>query len=68
MLFYFAKQVLLDSRNRAYGVEYVQNGEYKMALAKKEVILSSGAINTGKLLMLSGIGPRKHLEELGVSI
>lgn len=36
--------------------------------ARKEVILSGGAINTPQLLLLSGIGPRNHLEAIGVEV
>lgn len=52
--------------NIAYGVEYDRHGETRLAFATKEVILAAGAIGSPKLLMLSGIGPREHLEELGV--
>jgi choline dehydrogenase-like flavoprotein len=64
-------RVLLDSENRAIGVEYLSGerlyrahanpgsgaGETTRLLAKREVILSGGAFNTPQLLMLSGIGP-----------
>jgi choline dehydrogenase-like flavoprotein len=57
----------------AYGVEYVlererdRNTKYQ-ALVSKEVIVSSGVINSPQLLMLSGIGPRDTLEKLGIKV
>jgi len=37
-----------------------------MALATKEIIISAGAVNSPKLLIMSGIGPQAHLETLKV--
>ena len=58
-------QVLFDGKS-ADGVEYVKGGVAQTVKASREVILSSGAIGSPKLLLLSGVGPRQHLEELGV--
>ncbi len=51
-----ATRVLMQ-RNRATGVEYLQDGQVVRAEAAREVILAGGAFNSPQLLMLSGIGP-----------
>ncbi|XP_046815225.1 glucose dehydrogenase [FAD, quinone]-like [Vespa crabro] len=62
-------RVLIDpSTKRAYGVEFIRNGRVETVFAKKEVILSAGAINTPQLLMLSGIGAKNHLEDLDIPV
>ena len=57
---------LLFEGNRCVGVEYVQDGETKTARASREVIVCGGAIESPKLLMLSGIGAADHLAEHGI--
>ncbi|KAK0076520.1 hypothetical protein PV325_005251 [Microctonus aethiopoides] len=57
-------KVLIDpTTKKAYGVEFIRNGRHEVVYAKKEVILSAGAINSPQLLMLSGIGNETHLRE-----
>ena len=53
---------------RAVGVEYLQNGVRKTARARREVILSGGAINSPQLLQLSGIGPGELLRDHGIEV
>ena len=52
--------------NSATGISYRSKGKLHTTEANKEVILSGGAINSPHLLMLSGIGPAKHLKEHGI--
>lgn len=59
---------LLFKNNVTVGVRYLQNSDVYCAYANKEVILSAGAINSPQLLMLSGIGPKKHLEDLNITL
>jgi glucose dehydrogenase (acceptor) len=64
-----ATKVLVHPKSKqTYGVEIVRNGKVFRIRAEKEVIVSSGAINSPQLLMLSGIGPREHLQELGIDV
>jgi choline dehydrogenase len=68
-LFTHVTKVIIDeSTNRAMGVQYIRNGVKHEVFAKREVILSAGAIGTPHLLMLSGIGPRENLEKVGVKV
>ncbi|HSO07840.1 MAG TPA: choline dehydrogenase [Pelomicrobium sp.] len=62
-----AARIVLDGR-RATGVEYLQGGERRRVDARREVILSGGAINSPQLLLLSGIGPGAALRELGIPV
>ena len=49
------------------GVEAESGGEV-FTIGAERVVLSSGALRSPQLLMLSGIGPREHLEEVGIPV
>nr|WP_325168776.1 GMC family oxidoreductase N-terminal domain-containing protein [Paracoccus caeni] len=59
---------LLVENGRAIGVELAMGNEVERLHARAEVILSSGAIGSPRLLMLSGIGPADHLHSLGIPV
>lgn len=60
------QRVLLSGR-RATGIEVEHQGEVRQLMAKREVILSAGAINSPQLLLLSGIGPAEELSRHGIT-
>ncbi|KAK9299907.1 hypothetical protein QLX08_007211 [Tetragonisca angustula] len=68
----YVTKLLVDYKtNRVIGVEYTSaNNRTKLntVFAKKEVILSAGPVNSAKILMLSGIGPREELEKYGIQV
>lgn len=61
-----ATGIILEGR-RATGVRYRQDGADRTARARREVILAAGALNSPKLLQLSGIGPAALLREFGIA-
>ena len=77
-----ATRVLFADGNRAVGVEYLKGerlyraggrpsgevGERRTVQVSREVIVAGGAFNTPQLLMLSGIGPRKVLEQHNIPV
>lgn len=61
-------KLLIDNKKLVYGVEVLKNGVLRNITCTKEVILSAGAINSPKILMLSGLGPQEHLNEHHIPI
>lgn len=62
------KVLIHEETYQAYGVVFSKMGFKKTVYATNEVILSAGALQSPQLLMLSGIGPRDHLEEKGIDV
>ena len=61
-----ARRVLFDGK-RAVGVEAESGGEV-FTVEADEIIVSSGAIASPQLLMLSGVGPAEQLNRLGIAV
>lgn len=62
-----AHRVLFED-DRAVGVEYSVGGRTTVARVRREVVLSAGALASPKILMLSGVGPKKVMTEYGIPI
>jgi choline dehydrogenase len=62
-----AAAILVEGK-RAVGVNYSRDGQTHKVVARRGVIVSSGAANTPKLLQISGIGPASLLQTIGVPI
>ena len=63
----FARRVVIEN-GRAVGVEIEARGRVRVVRARREVVVAASAINSPKLLMLSGIGPAAHLQEHGIAV
>jgi choline dehydrogenase len=63
----FAERVVIEE-GRAVGVEVMRRGRREVIRAEREVILAASAFNSPKLLMLSGIGPGRHLVAHGIKL
>jgi len=63
----FARRIAIEN-GQAIGVEVEHRGKISTIQARKEVIVAASAINSPKLLMLSGIGPAQSLREHNIEV
>ena len=62
-----ATKIVFDGK-RAVGIQYSRGGHSYEIRARREIILSGGAVNSPQLLQLSGVGPAALLKEIGVPV
>ncbi|VDI81016.1 Hypothetical predicted protein [Mytilus galloprovincialis] len=55
-------KIIIENK-KAVGIEMIKDGRKKRIMVKSEVIVSAGSVNSPQLLMLSGIGPKQHLQQ-----
>lgn len=65
---YVTKILIRKLTKTAYGVNFMYKGKKYITRARKEIILSAGAISSPPLLLLSGIGPEKELKALNIPV
>lgn len=64
----YVTQILTDRNKTANRVLFSYKNKYYVVRSSKEVLLSAGSIQSPQLLMLSGIGPKQHLDSLNISV
>ncbi|KAF5303561.1 hypothetical protein FQR65_LT08162 [Abscondita terminalis] len=64
----FVVKILVNKRKKAYGVIFTKNNNLYIAKSRNDIILSAGVFGSPQILMLSGVGPRYHLEYLGIPV
>ncbi|XP_015519990.1 glucose dehydrogenase [FAD, quinone] [Neodiprion lecontei] len=62
------KILIHETTKTAYGVKFRRGSRNYIVYARNEIILSAGSVQSPHVLMLSGIGPKEHLEEVGVPV
>lgn len=61
------ERVLFEGK-RATGVQFNVSGKSRQAQAGREVLMTSGALGSPQILMLSGVGPASHLRDHGIDV
>lgn len=66
--FAYATKVIFNDHKRAVAVQFDRFALTHVVYARREIIVSGGAINSAQLLLLSGVGPKDHLQSLGIPV
>jgi choline dehydrogenase len=61
-------RLVFEADKRVTAVEYVHEGQLRRVSVRREVVMAAGALETPKLLMLSGIGPEEELRKHGIPV
>ncbi|EFX69856.1 hypothetical protein DAPPUDRAFT_257960 [Daphnia pulex] len=62
-------KIMIDPDTKTVtGVQFEKNGRMYFGEETKEVVISAGAVASPQILMLSGVGPKDHLEEKGIPL
>lgn len=65
----YVEKILIDKNRVAYGVQFRYREKHVLkAFARREVILSAGAVKSPQVLMLSGIGPKNMLQKHNIPV
>ncbi|KAF5277890.1 hypothetical protein FQA39_LY06042 [Lamprigera yunnana] len=64
----YVVKIVINKYKKAYGVIFSKDGFLYLARSRYDIVISAGSIASPQLLMLSGIGPEKHLKSLGIPI
>jgi choline dehydrogenase len=62
-----ATKIIFEGK-KAVGVSFKQDGKQKIVRVNQELILTAGTIGTAKLLLLSGVGPKSHLQSFKIPL
>lgn len=60
--------VLINTKGVARGINFMIGDQKLKAMANYEIILSAGAIGSPHILLNSGVGPKEHLEKIGIKV
>ncbi|KAK3859895.1 hypothetical protein Pcinc_034025 [Petrolisthes cinctipes] len=61
-------KIIFDKNKRATGVRFLHRGKIRTVSARREVVLSAGAVGSPQLLMVSGVGPAEHLTQHNIPV